>query len=117
MESLIWNAKEEQSMKFHLYNDIKLFYKDSYDILMRHEAQNLIPLGNIIIGNEGKDKSDWRDPSNWFMALVSNDEGIQLTAVMTPPHNLTLYATDNKINDEALSCLIRGNRNDDGKYI
>jgi len=42
------------------------------------------------------------------MALVSNDEGIQLTAVMTPPHNLTLYATDNKINDEALSCLING---------
>ena len=27
---------------------------------------------------------------------------------MTPPHNLTLYATDNQIDNEALSCLIQG---------
>jgi GNAT superfamily N-acetyltransferase len=27
---------------------------------------------------------------------------------MTPPHNLTLYATDNKIDEEALKCLING---------
>ena len=43
-------------MNFTQYSDVKAFYKDTYNLLMRHEAQNVIPLGNIIIGNEGKDK-------------------------------------------------------------
>ena len=93
-------------MKYRLYKDIHTFYNDTYDILMRHEAQNLIPLGNVILGNEGKDKRDWRDPANWLMATVSDEAGIRLTAIMTPPHNLTLYATDNVLNEEAISCLI-----------
>jgi predicted GNAT family acetyltransferase len=93
-------------MKFKLYADIHEFYNDTYDVLMRHEAQNMIPLGNIIIGHEGKDKSDWRDPANWLMATVSDAAGIRLTAIMTPPHNITLYATDNEINPEAIDCLI-----------
>lgn len=95
-------------MQFKLYTDVHQFYKDTYDVLMRHEAQNLIPLGNIIMGHEGKDKTDWRDPVNWLMATISDDKGIQLTAIMTPPHNITLYATDNNINSEAVSCLIDG---------
>jgi predicted GNAT family acetyltransferase len=95
-------------MKFELYRDIKVFYRGTYDVLMRHEAQNLILLGNIIIGNDGIDKTDWRDPANWFMATVSGEAGIRLTALMTPPHNLTLYATDNIIDEEALACLIKG---------
>lgn len=80
-------------MKFKLYDSVKEFYKDTYGILMRHEAQNLVPLGNLIIGNEGKDKTAWRDPANWFMATVSDGAGIRLTAVMTPPHNMTLTAS------------------------
>jgi len=95
-------------MKFKLSKDVKLFYADTIDILMRHEAQNLIPLGNVIIGNEGNDKTGWRDPLNWFMATVSNDAGILMTAIMTPPHNLTLYATDNRYDGEVLACLIDG---------
>jgi len=75
---------------------------------MRHEAQNMILLGNIIIGHEGKDKTDWRDPVHWLMATVSDAEGIQLVALMTPPHNITLYAADNRINPEAVSCLLDG---------
>lgn len=95
-------------MQFKLYTDVHEFYNDTYDVLMRHEAQNLIPLGNIIIGHEGKDKTDWRDPVNWLMATISDAKGIQLTAIMTPPHNITLYATDNIINPEAINCLING---------
>jgi len=95
-------------MKFNLYNDVKDFYKDTYDVLMRHEAQNLIPLGNVIIGAEGKDKTGWRDPANWLMATVSVESGILLTAIMTPPHNITLYATDNTWTSEVLNCLIDG---------
>ncbi|MBQ4898086.1 GNAT family N-acetyltransferase [Paenibacillus sp. Marseille-P2973] len=93
-------------MQFKLYSNVHEFYNDTYDVLMRHEAQNLIPLGNIIIGHEGKDKTDWRDPVNWLMATISDANGIQLTANMTPPHNITLYATDNIINPEAINCLI-----------
>ena len=45
-------------MQFKVYTDDYKFYNDTYGVLMRHEAQNLILLGNIIIGNEGKDKTD-----------------------------------------------------------
>jgi len=75
---------------------------------MAHEAQNLIPLGNLIIGYEGKDKAEWRDPANWYMATVADNNGILLTAIMTPPHNIALYATGNKINDDAINCLLDG---------
>jgi hypothetical protein len=95
-------------MNMKIYTDVHEFSKDTHEVLMRHEAQNLIPLGNIIIGCEGKDKTDWRDPANWFMATVADSNGIQLTAIMTPPHNLTLYATDNEINVGAVNCLIDG---------
>jgi len=101
------------TMYFKLYTDVHEFYNDTYDVLMRHEAQNLIPLGNIIIGNEGKDKTDWRDPVNWLMANVSDENGILLTALMTPPHNITLYATDNIINKNAVNCLVDGLKDHD----
>jgi predicted GNAT family acetyltransferase len=95
-------------MKFALYGDINTFYRDIYDVLMRHEAQNIIPLGNVITGAGGGDKPGWRDPASWLMAAVSDPAGIRMTAVMTPPHNLTLYATDNKYDGDALACLIEG---------
>lgn len=98
-------------MQFHLYTDVHTFYRDTYDVFMHHEAQNMIPLGNIIIGHEGKDKTDWRDPVNWLMAAVSDADGIRLTALMTPPHNLTLYATDNIVDPKAVDCLIDGLKN------
>lgn len=95
-------------MEFKRYTDVHAFYDDTYDVLMRDEAQNLIPLGNTIIGHEGKDKTGWRDPENWMMATVSDESGIRLTALMTPPHNITLYATDNKADEGAIACLIDG---------
>lgn len=95
-------------MQFNRYADVHAFYKDVHDVLKRHEAQNLIPLGNLIIGHEGRDKTEWRDPANWLMATVSDERGIRLTALMTPPHNLTLYATDNTIDPDAIQCLIDG---------
>jgi hypothetical protein len=73
----------------------------------------MIILGNIIMGHEGKDKTDWRDPANWLMATVSDADGIRLTALMTPPHNLTLYATDNVIDPDAVNCLIDGLKDHD----
>lgn len=100
-------------MRFKRYTDVHEFYHDTFDVLTRHESQNMIILGNIIMGHEGKDKTDWRDPANWVMATVSDANGIQLTALMTPPHNLTLYATDNRIDPEAIHCLVEGLKDDD----
>ena len=99
-------------MQFKRYNNVNDFYRETYDVLMRHEAQNLIPLGNIIIGRNGNDKTGWRNPANWYMATVSDSNGIRLTAVMTPPHNIAIYATDNIISDDALNCLIKGLKNE-----
>ena len=97
-------------MTFNTYKDVNEFYHLTYDVLMRHESQNMIILGNLIMGYEGKDKYDWRDPANWFMAAVTDASGsdVKLTALMTPPHKLVIYATDNQIDDTALSCLIDG---------
>ena len=101
-------GKGEFAMQFKQYNDVHEFYKDTYDIMMRHEAQNLIPLGNLIIGHAGTDKTGWRDPANWLMATVTDNDTVLISAIMTPPHNLTLYATDNKINKAVIDCLIEG---------
>jgi len=93
-------------MYFKRFFDVNEFYDATYDLLMRHEAQNLIPLGNIIIGKKGEDKSGWRDPANWFMATVSDDAGVRLVAIMTPPHNIALYARENIVDERAVACLI-----------
>lgn len=95
-------------MQFTQYQDVHKFYKDTFDVLMRHEAQNLITLGNVIIGHEGKDKTGWRDPANWLMATISDEKEIKLTALMTPPYDITLYATDNVIDPKAVDCLVDG---------
>ena len=95
-------------MQFKKYTNVHQFYNDTFNVLMRDEAQNLIPLGNLIIGHAGEDKTGWRDPANWFMATVSDGSSIQMTAIMTPPHNIALYATDNNINLDAINCLVKG---------
>ena len=97
-------------MRFHQYTDVKQFYRDSYDVFMLHEAQNIIPLGNLIVGNAGADKAGWRDPVHWFMATVVDRAGIRLAAMMTPPYKITLYAKNNENNEAALQCLIDGIR-------
>jgi hypothetical protein len=44
-------------MRFKIYTDVHEFYNATYDLYMCSEAQNLIPLGNVIMGKEGKDKN------------------------------------------------------------
>ena len=100
-------------MRYLRYRVVKRFYNDVKETLLRDEVQNMVPLGNVIIGNEGKDKTGWRDPANWYMATVSDEKGIRLTAVMTPPHNLTLYATDNVYDEEIIKFLIENIKKDE----
>lgn len=63
-------------MQLRLYTDVHEFYEVAYEVLMRHEAQNMIILGNLIIGHGGKDKTGWRDTANWLMATVSDESGV-----------------------------------------
>jgi len=93
-------------MMFKLYSDVKAFYGDVYDVLMKKEAQNMLILGNLIIGYEGKDTFGWRNTAEWAMAAVSCDEKIRLVALMTPPYGITMYACGDF--DKELDCLIDG---------
>jgi len=93
-------------MKYTQYKDPKEFYQATYEVLLKHEAQNSIPLGNVILGNNGGEVDGWRNPLNWYMATVSTEnDDVLLVAIMTPPFSITLYENDNVPNDEALVCL------------
>lgn len=91
-------------MKFNLYKDVKLMYQDTYNILVKNEVLNAILLGNLVIGCKEIETSGWKNTINWFMATISDNQEIKLIALMTPPHNLTLYEVQE--NDECISFLI-----------
>jgi predicted GNAT family acetyltransferase len=95
-------------VQFTQSRDVRAFYDLTRGALLKDEAQNLVLLGNLILGIAAEDKSGWRDPANWFMASVSSSGGLRLVALMTPPHNLTLYEV--RPSDEALACLAEGLR-------
>ena len=96
------------SMTLTFFDDVKKFHENVFETLKVHEAQNLIILGNLITGYEGKDTFGWRDPAAWVMATVSSKGAIRLVALMTPPFGLTLYAVDNAVEADALKCLSDG---------
>ncbi|MCL2407934.1 MAG: hypothetical protein FWC95_08395, partial [Defluviitaleaceae bacterium] len=93
-------------MKFNKYTDVHKFHSDTKDILLQDENRNTILLGNILIGVDGKNKAEWRDPAGWFMGTVTSGDRIVLTALMTPPHRMTLYFTNNSYDENALKCLV-----------
>ena len=95
-------------MRYKQYSDVKDFYTDVYEALMRDEAQNLILLGNLVMGCAGADKHGWRDPAGWLMEAVFDGPALRLVALMTPPYNLTLYEVES--DDAALACLAAGIR-------
>ena len=95
-------------MKFALYDNVKTFYNDVYEVLLQNESQNMLILGNLLIGYEGKDTFDWRNADNWVMATVSNEDNIRLVALMTPPFGITLYAVDSTVDEGIVKCLVHG---------
>ncbi|MDR2182938.1 MAG: GNAT family N-acetyltransferase [Clostridiales bacterium] len=95
-------------MKFTRYDNLQAFYSDVHEVLLADEAQNMLILGNLIIGHEGTDTFGWRDPSNWVMAAVAEGGDMRLVALMTPPWNVTLYAVGNAVDTRAVKCLVDG---------
>lgn len=93
-------------MNIKRYFDAKEFYNAVFDVLVKHEVQNSLPLGIVALGNKGGEERGWKNVKNWYMATVLGDNGeIALVAVMTPPMNITLYEADNVPNEQALNCL------------
>lgn len=93
-------------MIYKRYYDTREFYNATYTILLKHEAQNSLPLGNVVLGNKGGTQEGWRNIKNWYMATVSDNIcNIKLIAIMTPPFNITMYETDNIPDDEVLECF------------
>lgn len=86
-------------MYYTHYTDATHFIEDTFIHLLKQEAQNNLLIANAIqirdFGVEGN-----------IMATIKNDEGdVLLSAIMTPPFNLVLYATDNQYSQEALTLL------------
>ena len=95
-------------MKFRLYDCVHEFYELAYPLLARHEAQNMVMLGNLIIGKKGEDKHGWRDAANWLMAAVFEGDELCLAALATPPWNITLCSKDDVANEKMIEYLVNG---------
>lgn len=93
-------------MKCNHYHNVKEFYKDTFPIFLKDEVQNTLPLGNVVLGNNGGEPDGWRNTKNWFMATITDNlNNILLSAIMTPPFNITMYETDNIANVDAVNFL------------
>ncbi|MCL2621212.1 MAG: GNAT family N-acetyltransferase, partial [Defluviitaleaceae bacterium] len=90
------------------YDNVAQFYDDVFEVLLTHEAQNTLILGNLVTGYKGEDKFGWRDPANWVMTTIKQDEEVVLVGLMTPPFKITLYALDNNVDKTAIKCLVDG---------
>lgn len=76
--------------------------------MLTHEAQSNLIIGNLITGYKGEDKFGWRDPANWIMSTIKQDNKVVLVALMTPPYKITLYVLDNNMDKTAIKCLVDG---------
>jgi hypothetical protein len=86
-------------MKFVRYKSMEEFGTEVSGILLENEVQNNLPLSFI------KNENNW-NTSEWLMASVKDENGsVVLTAACTPPHNIVMYETRNKPNDEAIKLL------------
>ena len=85
-------------MKTVFYTDGKRFYDDTIALLEKNELQN-----NLLIGNATY-ACDFIRNEDVFVCVV--DKSIELIGTMTPPFNFVLYAVDNKINIDAVECLV-----------
>jgi len=53
-------------MEYKRYADAKAFYEAVHPVLLVHEAQNTVPLGNVVLGRNGGEASGWRNPANRY---------------------------------------------------
>lgn len=86
-------------MKLIEYKDITTFMNETWQILLRHEVQN-----NLLMGNAKREAEGGK--SNDLKIAVKDDKGhIKLIGIMTLPFNLVLYEVNNEACEEALLYL------------
>ncbi len=85
-------------MIVEFYTDFEKFKSDTREVLLEHEAQNNLFLGNLLYGQYNE---------NWLLITVKEDGGsVLLSCLLTPPFNLLVYETGNRDSGSALEWLI-----------
>ena len=116
-------------MKFERYIDSSSFLNDTIDILLEHEAMNMYMIkileldaetsrskyDELFAENDSEEKTKllseldaifWSHPQRVFAAIKDSHGSILLTAYCNYPYKrLTLFATRNKVNENAVKLL------------
>ena len=97
-------------MRFVRYNNTNDFLADCIETLLEYEAQN-----NKLIGSALKGKSI--DTANWQFAAIKDDcDDILIAALCEPNRSVNIFAAGNKINDEALTLIVKELTRDGSRF-
>ena len=80
-------------MYFKKYEDIKIFWKDTRNLLEKEEWYNTLLIGNC---NEAIEKGN----IDMFLATVTDNEKIELIMLYRKPWKLLLYSPTHNYSDE-----------------
>jgi hypothetical protein len=79
-------------MEAKFYENVEEFYNVAYPFLLKHEAENNLPL--VILISLKKSKNYYEEEKPLLFSLINNKE-LELIALRTPPHDLLISYTDN----------------------
>jgi hypothetical protein len=79
-------------METKFYDNIDEFYDVAFSFLLKHEAENNLPLATLISLKTNKDPYGEEEPL--LFSMVNNDK-LELIAMRTSPHDLLIAYTDN----------------------
>jgi len=79
-------------MEAKFYENVEEFYNVAYPFLLKHEAENNLPLAILI--SLKKSKNYYEEEKPLLFSLINNKE-LELIALRTPPHDLLISYTDN----------------------
>lgn len=82
-------------MNFNKYEDVKIFWKDTGNLLEKEEWYNNLLIGNC---NEAIEKGN----IDMFLATVTNNDKIELIMLYRKPWKLLLYSPTHNYSDEIL---------------
>ena len=87
-------------MEAKFYEKVDEFYEIAYPFLLKHEAENNLPLAILISLNQNK--SRFGEEAPLMFSLIDNKK-IELLALITPPHDLIIAYT---VNLDAINMLV-----------
>ena len=87
-------------MEAKFYENVDEFYNVAYPFLLKHEAENNLPLAILI--SLKKNKNNYKEEIPLLFSLKDTKE-LVLIALRTPPHDLVIAYTDNL---ESISVLV-----------